>query len=349
MLDRTRVSVVVPVYNGAATLSACLCALRGQTRLPDEVIVVDDGSTDDSADMARSFDVSSFAVRVISQPNAGPAAARNRGAAAASGEILLFTDADCAPAPDWVERMTAVFANPGVTGAKGVYRTRQRELAARFVQYEYESKYDRMRDFEAIDFVDTYSAGYRRDVFLASGGFDTSFPTASVEDQELSFRLAEDGHRLVFVPDARVFHIHDRTLGEYARRKFWIGYWKVRVVREHPDKLVRDSHTPQVLKLQMGLAAVGGLLIAAGLLSSVWSIEPSLWLTLAGLGAWVGVFLSSFSFLIRILRRDTPVALVAPLFLFVRAWALGLGFLVGLLRLPLAGRDGAHEVQSSSP
>jgi len=375
--DELSVSVVIPVYNGAATLPAGLRALQRQTHPPDEVIVVDDGSTDGSADIARGLATPhGSAVRVISQPNAGPAAARNRGATAARGDILLFTDADCVPAPDWVQCMVAAFADPDVVGAKGVYRTRQRELVARFVQAEYEDRYDRMRPLKAIDFVDTYSAGYRRDVFLASGGFDTCFPTASVEDQEFSFRLAEAGRRLVFVPDAQVFHTHDRTLGEYIRRKFWIGYWKVRVMREHPGKLVRDSHTPQVLKLQMGLAALGALLVVGGVLtvassdlSETWPgsvegsaappqgwgglrgggyIEPGWWLALAGLAGWAALLGSALPFLVRLLRRDPVVALVAPLLLFVRAWALGLGFLAGLLRMS-AGRPGHRKIPSSPP
>ncbi len=316
------ISVTVPVYNGAETLPACLHALRDQTYPADgyEVIVVDDGSTDATADVARGL-----GVRVISQPNAGPAAARNRGARAARGEVLLFTDADCAPTPDWIAQMAAPFADESVAGVKGVYRTRQRELVARFVQAEYEDKYDRMRGLERIDFVDTYSAGYRRDVFLSAGGFDEFFPTASVEDQAFSFKLAEAGHRLVLAPRARVFHLHDRTLGEYVRRKFGIGYWKVKVMREHPDKLVRDSHTPQVLKLQMGLAALGGGLLLAGL----WERQLAWW----GLAAWLALVLTGLPFILKLARRDPPVALVAPLMLFVRAWALGVGFLVGLARL----------------
>jgi hypothetical protein len=152
------VSVIVPAYNAEATLGDCLAALQ-----------------------------------LIRQPNAGPAAARNRGVQAARGEILLFTDADCAPTPDWIERLTEPFRAPEVAGAKGVYRTRQRELVARFVQLEYEDKYARMSRQDRIDFVDTYSAAYRRDVFLANGGFDALFPAASVEDQEFSFRLARKG------------------------------------------------------------------------------------------------------------------------------------------------------------
>ena len=123
------------------------------------------------------------------------------------------------------------FVDPTVAGAKGEYQTCQRELVARFVQQEYQDRYDRMARQSQIDFVDTYSAAYRRNIFLAAGGFDTTFPTASVEDQEFSFRLEEQGHRLVFVPGAIVYHQHDRSVGEYVRRKYRIGFWKALVTR----------------------------------------------------------------------------------------------------------------------
>jgi glycosyltransferase involved in cell wall biosynthesis len=312
-------SVVIPAYNAAATLPACLEALEVQTipRLAYEIIVVDDGSNDATAQIAQGFNV-----RVVSQANAGAAAARNHGARLARAPILLFTDADCAPAPDWIAQMLRAFEAPEVAGAKGVYGTRQQEIVARFVQLEYEDRYDRMRALDQIDFIDTYAAGYRRDIFLQMGGFATTFPKASVEDQEFSFRLAKAGRRLVFVPQAQVYHLHDQTLAEYIRRKFWIGYWKVRVMRAYPDKLVRDSHTPQVLKLQIGLAALGGLLIIGSLFKRR--------LAAAGLLSWLLLWLSGVRFLRKIGHRDTGVALAGPILLFVRAWALGLGFLLGL-------------------
>jgi glycosyltransferase involved in cell wall biosynthesis len=318
------ISVVIPVYNGGRTLAACLEALKRQTRPPDEVIVMDDGSTDDTpAIAARSGAV------VLSQQRAGPAAARNRGAWEARGDILLFTDADCAPDPNWVARMLAPFADPAVAGAKGEYRTRQRELVARFVQQEYQDRYDRMVGQARIDFVDTYSAAYRRDLFLAAGGFDATFSTPSVEDQEFSFRLAARGHRLVFVPGAIVYHQHDRGLAEYARRKYGIGFWKTLVMRRYPDKLVRDSHTPQALKGQMGLAGLGGLLLLGGGLSGAWPAMAGGWL------AWAMLLLSGLPLYVKILRRDAPVLVAAPLLVFVRAWALGCGFLLGSLRFVL--------------
>ena len=100
-------SVIVPAFNADRTLAGCLTALDVQT-LPTndyEVIVVDDGSTDATASLVASF----HRARYIFIPHAGAAAARNRGASVARGDILLFTDADCEPQPDWIERMLGAF------------------------------------------------------------------------------------------------------------------------------------------------------------------------------------------------------------------------------------------------
>lgn len=319
-MEEPAVSVVVPAYRAARTISACLKALNEQTveRGRYELIVVDDGSDDATVVQARQ----AGADRVLTVPHGGPAAARNAGVAAARGAIVLFTDADCEPAPDWIERMLAPFDDPAVDGAKGVYRTRQRSWVARFVQLEYEDKYDRMRGRQTIDFVDTYAAAYRRRVF-ADGGFDPAFPAASGEDVEFSYRLARQGRRLVFAPDAVVYHQHPATLARYARRKYYVGFWRVRMVRLHPDKVIDDAHTPQSLKLQVVLMA---LILLSLALALFWSRA------LFAVGGLLLVFLlSALPFLLKALRRDAVVAFVAPWLLLVRALALGLGFAAGLV------------------
>ena len=323
------ISVIVPAYNARDVIDRCLDAVSRQTTPPEtvEIIAVDDGSTDDTPARIQAHP----AVRLIVQDHAGPAAARNLGVQHAVGEIVLFTDADCAPAPDWIERMVAPFARTeqatgarAVAGVKGAYLTRQRELMARFVQVEYEEKYDHMARLESIDFVDTYSAGYRRDVFLSNGGFDTTFPDASVEDQEFSFRLAKQGYHLVFVPEARVYHWgHAQNLWSYARRKFKIGYWKVLVHRRHPGKLLRDSHTPQSLRVQIVLAGLTGVCLVGSL---PW--PPLAWgAAISGLA----FALSTIPFASKAWTKDRAVAIVAPFLLFVRALALGTGFASGVV------------------
>ncbi len=326
-VNAIRYSVIVPAYNAARTLPQTLEALQRQTLPRDvyEVIVVDDGSTDDTAAVAARY-----GVRVLCQENRGPAAARNAGVRIARGEIVLFTDADCAPREDWIERMVAPFRHPDIVGTKGAYLTRQRSRMARFVQQEYEDRYDRMKRFPYIDFVDTYSAAYRRDVFLANGGFDTIFPTASVEDQEFSFRLAQKGYKMVFVPEARVYHLHDESLREYVRRKVYIGYYKALLTRWLPERLLHDTHTPPVLKVQLLLMA---LFLAFLPLALVFA-----WARGLVLGVLVLFYLSALPFLAKIARRDPGVLLPALLYLPVRALALGSGFLAG----QIAFLRGAH-------
>ena len=226
----SRVSVIVPADNAECTIDRCLSALLHQTvpRESYEVVVVDDGSSDGTRARVRHHD----GVRLLTQDHAGPAVARNLGVKHAQGDIVLFTDSDCEPCEDWIEHMLAPFDDEDIAGVKGAYLTRQHEIVARFAQVEYEDKYDHMVQEKYIDFVDTYAAGYRRDIFVDNGGFDAAFPVASVEDQEFSFRLARRGYRMVFVTEARVYHWgHPRNLWTYWQRKFRIGYWKVLVAR----------------------------------------------------------------------------------------------------------------------
>ncbi|HID64196.1 MAG TPA: glycosyltransferase [Anaerolineae bacterium] len=320
----------MPAYNAADTIGPCLEALLAQDmpRQEYEIIVVDDGSTDGTAEAVRKFP----GVRLFRQEKQGPAAARNLGAQQARGEILLFTDADCCPTPEWAAHLSAPLRQEAeIVGAKGAYLTGQQELLARFVQLEYEEKYGRMSGEKFIDFIDTYAAAYRRDVFLKAGGFDTGFPTASVEDQELSFRLAAQGCKMVFVPQARVYHHHASSLKAYLRKKLKIGYWKVWVHLRHPKKMLRDSHTPQSLKLQI-LLAYG--LVFSLLASPLW--PGLLWAALACAGAF---FLSTLPFSRKAFPRDPFVAFFSPLFLFLRALALGAGLGVGVCSVLLRGKS----------
>jgi len=306
---KPEVSVVIPTRNGARRIGATLEALAHQrTTRGYEILVVDDVSDDGSPDEIERV----AGVRVLRQAQAGPGAARNRGVREAAGEIILFTDDDCVPEPEWLERMCAPFADPSVAGTKGVYLTRQRELTARFVQQEYEEKYAVMAGAERINLVDTYAAGFRRQVFLDAGGYDETFAVPSVEDRDFSFKLWRAGHKLVFVPDARVYHTHADAFGKYVRKKYKNGYWGALSIRKNPSTMTSTSDTPKMQKAQVLLAAAAAV--------------PGL-----GLPALGALLLSSLPLTLRCLRRDPAVGLLAPAFVLGRAAGLAAGLAVGVV------------------
>ncbi len=317
--QNVKVSVVIPAYQAAKTISSCLDALHDQdVDQPFEIIVVDDGSKDGTTDLVEK----SCAHAIRHPQSKGPSAARNSGIKAANGEIICFTDADCMPKKDWVRQMLVPFEDPEIVGAKGVYRTKQKEIVARFVQIEYEDKYDLLRTQDNINFIDTYSAAYRKEILLANGGFDEQ--VFFVEDQELSFRLASRGYQMMFQPAATVYHLHSDSISSYLRKKFMNGYWKAQILRRFPGRAIQDSHTPQVLKIQIILLAII-LLSAAGLLISTWS-----GLLLAFfIGAF---FMSAVPFLWKAWSKDPVVTAAAPFLLVIRAGALGFGYAWGLVR-----------------
>jgi glycosyltransferase involved in cell wall biosynthesis len=316
-------SVIVPAYNAGKTIGECLGALTHQSMdaADYEIIVVDDGSRDGTAMIVKSFPV-----RYLHQPNKGPAAARNHGSREARGLIILFTDSDCVPAPDWVENMTESFTDPDVVAVKGAYRTNQRSLFARFAQVEFEERFELLKRAASIDMVDTYSAAYRADVFRQVGGFDESFPVANNEDTELSYKLSRMGRKMVFNPDAVVYHLnHPDSLRRYARLKFWRGYWRMVVYRRYPDKMMKDSYTPQTLKLQILF-----LFLAAGWVPAMLLWPKVIVYPMAATFLLYGLSMAPFALLA--IRRDPVIGMLSPFFLSIRAASLGLGFLWGVLR-----------------
>jgi lipopolysaccharide/colanic/teichoic acid biosynthesis glycosyltransferase/glycosyltransferase involved in cell wall biosynthesis len=316
------ISVIIPAKDAEETIEDCLKAVLSQKNLETifEVILVDDGSSDNTGDIAESY-----GVRLIRQENAGRSAARNTGAKIAQGDILAFTDADCTPSPEWLYHLTRPFEDPEIVGTKGTYRTNQTSLVPRFVQQEYAFKYVRMTKKDTIDFIDTYSAAYRRDIFWENMGFEDAL--LSVEDQEFSFRLARKGYHLVFVPDAVVYHHHVHTTWKYTRRKFEIGYWKAFMLRWLPEKTFGDSHTPPTLRFQILFLGLGlvAIFIATFFLGS------ARWLALA---FFMIFYITALPFFIHIGQNDRKVLAVSPILLLLRAAGLGFGLAYGLVFPP---------------
>jgi glycosyltransferase involved in cell wall biosynthesis len=308
------VSVIIPAFNAAACICACLDALSAQkTDREFEVIVVDDASTDDLSFITAKY-ADNLRLKLLRlQINSGPGAARNAGAAEAAGNILVFTDADCVPAPDWLEKILASMVDPDVTGVKGVYQTFQNDLWARLAQLEFEERYEKLASHGEIDFIDTYSGAYRKSAFMAAGGFNPEL--RQNEDVDLAFRIKETGARFLFAPEAKVAHTHREGWLAYASLKYWRGYWRMRIYRQHLQKAGNDTYTPWTLKAQLALLMLFPVTLFSKQLRFLWK------------AGWLGTCIP----LARLALPERPsLAIMTPLFCLIRGVALLAGMTTGL-------------------
>jgi cellulose synthase/poly-beta-1,6-N-acetylglucosamine synthase-like glycosyltransferase len=317
-----KVSVIVPVYNGEKVITNCLKALLNQNYPKNdyEIIVVDDGSTDNTVTVVKKFKK----VKLIQQKHKGPAVARNLGVKHAKGSIVLFTDADCVPSKNWIKNMVEPFKDKQVVGVAGTYRTLNKEsLVARFAGYEIEERHEKMKNQATIDFIGTYSAGYRKNIFLKFGGFDESFPIASGEDPELSFRLSKAGLKMVFQPKAFVWHKHPDNLLKYLRQKFWRGYWRIFLYKKHKGKMFKHAYTPKSLYVEIGLIGLTCLFLLLSFSKRVFLLYSLI------------IFLFSLSLTLplslKIFKKDKLVGICSPFIVVLRDFVIGLGVICGLL------------------
>ena len=219
-------TVVVPTFERPDALERCLDALGAQTLERDrfEVIVVDDGSREPPrAVVARA--AAALDVRLLEQPNAGPATARNTGARAAHGEYVVFTDDDCRPDPEWLRAIDAAAAShPGCAiGGRvanalgdGLYSTAS-QLLIEFL-YEYFNV-----DETGGRFFITSNLALPARAFHDIGGFDVSFPLAAAEDRDLCDRWREAGLAMIYCESAVVHHAHALGLRSFCRQHFSYG------------------------------------------------------------------------------------------------------------------------------
>jgi len=248
-------SIIVPAYNHCDVLARCLAALRAQVSPSSELIVVDDASTDATQHVAAAGGAQVLRLG----KNSGTGAARNLGAAQATGAVLLFVDADVVVAAGALDRVTNAFAaNPALAALFGSYDddpeapslvSRYRNLLHHFVHQAGEA--------EAVTFWAGLGA-VRRAVFLAVGGFDAArFPRSSIEDIELGYRLRRAGHRI---------RLDKGLQGKHLKRwSFWSMLGTDVRRRALPwSRLILDTqHAPADLNLRASQRLSGALSGAA--------------------------------------------------------------------------------------
>ena len=256
------ISVVVPVRNDPGHLRSCLEALAASRGADDEVIVVDDASTDESPAVAAAL-----GARVLRlERRAGPAAARNRGAEAARGQHLFFVDADVVVHPETVDQVAAAFAaDPTVDALFGSYD--RRPGAGNFLS-QYKNLFHHFVHQQGSGEASTFWSGcgaIKRSVFLEMGGFDTSYARPCIEDIELGARLRRAGRRIVLRKEIQASHLKRWTLPGIVKSDVWDRGvpWTELILREGrlPDDL--NLKLSQRLSTVLAYALVAVMAVAA--------------------------------------------------------------------------------------
>jgi glycosyltransferase involved in cell wall biosynthesis len=220
------VSVIIPVYNGADTIAACLQSLLEQTYPADayEIIVVENGSTDDTTQI-----VERFPVRLFYSDRRGPAAARNLGLTRSDADIVAFTDADCIADPNWLTELIKPYADPTIGGVGGtILACHHADLTA---VERFSAEHPPLVNFvsgenEFLPHLYTANASYRRDLVNRVGGFNPNLVTAEDVDFAWRFQLQAVAE-LCYAPDAVICHYHRSTPSSLAQQYRQYGFGEI--------------------------------------------------------------------------------------------------------------------------
>ncbi len=229
-----KVSVVVCAYNAASTISACLDSLSALTYPKVEIIVVNDGSCDATASLARQH----TDVRVIDMPNRGLSAARNSGLAAATGEIIAYTDADCRVDADWLTYLVQPMLASDVVGAGGPNLTPPDDpWVSQCVARAPGAPTHVMLDDRIAEHVPGCNMAFRRDALLAIGGFNPVYVCAG-DDVDICWRFQAHKLRIGFAPSAVVWHHRRPSVLAYWRQQVGYGEGEAWLDAHHPEKFL---------------------------------------------------------------------------------------------------------------
>ncbi len=229
------VSVVICAYNAERTMRACLESLRHLTYPNYEVIVVDDGSRDETAAIGAEF----AEFRLISQPNQGLSAARNVGLRAASGEIVAYTDSDCVVDPDWLTLIVAAMERRAFDGCGGPnYAPHEEGRIESCVAAAPGTPSPVLLSPGRAEHLAGCNMVFRKAALTAVGGFDSQFRTAG-DDVDICWRLLHAGLSLGYCPAAFVWHFRRNTARGYYDQQRGYGRAEAMLYAKYPERFNR--------------------------------------------------------------------------------------------------------------
>jgi glycosyltransferase involved in cell wall biosynthesis len=282
-----KVSVVVCSYNGSKTLDGCLRSLE-KLNYPDyEVILVNDGSTDKTAEIAGRYPY----IRYYYQANKGLSVARNVGMNLAYGEVIAYTDDDCFADEDWLYFLVGKLLDTKASGVGGpnLLPTKDGPVAACVSASPGTPAHILLDDKEA-EHIPGCNMAFWADRLRAVGGFDPVYTKAG-DDVDLCWRLQAEGDKIVYSPAAMVWHHRRATVKAYLKQQRGYGEAEALLKRKHPEKFrgfradlswMGRIYTRAGLGLEIGKPVVNHGVFGAGMFQTIYS-APQVWWPLVAL------------------------------------------------------------------
>jgi len=236
-MEKPSISVIIPAKNSERTISNCLKSVFNQEYVPQEVIVVDGGSTDRTRSIANKY-----GARVVIEPphkRSAPGIGRNHGAKSAQGDILAFLDSDCYPEKKWLNQVVEVFRDPKTGVYSVVVSDGTGEIVSRAFHY--------LHMGISYDFAPSRCMAIRRNVFMQVNGFDETLTTG--EDNDLSYRVRQLGYEIIVDKKSKVYHDDDHMtdIRGIWRQQIWYRESEAEMRRRYPNKF-RKFKTAYPLK-----------------------------------------------------------------------------------------------------
>lgn len=226
-----RVSVVVCSFNGGATLNECLLSLGGLNYPNYEVIVVDDGSTDNTSEIVRRHPC-----RCLRVANGGLSRARNLGIEASSGDIVAFIDSDAYADSDWLYYLVTALENQRAAAVGGPNLSPPRDgFVAQCIDRAPGNPTHVLLDDERAEHIPGCNMAFRKDVLVALGGFDPEHRAAG-DDVDLCWKLLVNGETIAFSPSALVWHHRRPTVKAFWRQQVGYGYAEAHLKQRYPGR-----------------------------------------------------------------------------------------------------------------